>query len=291
MAGARGPARRKLVGGLLGSRNRRRSASGGRLPVARRTLVRSAAGVVVALALVAAGAPVSRRVRTHPYFAVREVVVRGNRRLAPDDVRRIAGVEPGISVWDVDHQRAEAKLHEEPWVRWAQVRRHLPHRVVIRVREERPAAILAMETTKDAHGPSLYYVAAPARVVAPVRDGDGRDFPYVTGLAQDDLRGTEAFGPQAIRQALRLVRLAARSGRVSEVHVDRTRGLTLLPVAPAVPIEIGWGRFPDKLSRLPPVLALWAGREAELASISLIFNDEVIVRTRTVKPARPAARA
>jgi len=39
------------------------------------------------------------------------------------------------------------------------------------------------------------------------------------------------------------------------------------------------------------VLALWAGREAELAGISLLFDDEVIVRTRGVKPARPAARA
>jgi hypothetical protein len=131
-------------------------------------------------------------------------------------------------------------------------------------------------------------VAAPARVVAPVAGNDARDFPYLTGLGKDDLGGREAFGPQAIRQALRLIRLAARRGAVSEVHVDRTRGLTLLPVKPAVPIEIGWGRFADKLGRLPPVLGLWAGREAELAGISLLFNDEVIVRTRAVKPAKPA---
>jgi hypothetical protein len=246
-----------------------------------------AAAVAVVLVVVTVGPRLVHAVRAHPYFAVREVLVRGNRRLAPDAVRRMAGVEPGISVWDVDHREAEARLREEPWVRWTQVRRQLPHRVVIRVREERPVAILAMEGPRD-H--ALYYVAAPARIVAPVNDG-GRDFPYLTGLREADVRGTEAFGPQAIRQALRLMRLAGRTRKVSEVHVDRTRGLTLLPVVPAVPIEIGWGRFADKLGRLPPVLALWKGREAELAGITLLFNDEVIVRTRTGKPARPAARA
>jgi cell division protein FtsQ len=246
-------------------------------------LVRGVATVLgVALALLT-WPTVSTRFRAHPYFAVQEVAVHGNRRLAPDRIRRIAGVEPGVSVWDVESQRAEARLLEEPWVRSATVRRHLPHRVVIRVREERPAAILAVESPA-----TLYYVAAPARVVAPVGAADARDFPYVTGLSQADLSGAEAFGPQAIRQALRLMRVAARTRPVSEVHVDRQRGLTLLPVAPAVPIAIGWRRFANKLGRLPPVLALWAGREAELASISLLFDDEVIVRTRAVKPARPA---
>lgn len=286
MAGARGPARRKLVARLLGSRNRRRQSAGGRGSVTRRTLVQAGAALATALAALLAGPPLLRVVRHHPYFAVREVVVRGNRRLAPDDIRRIAGVEPGISVWDVDDRRAEARLLEDPWVRWAQVRRHLPHRVVVRVREARPAAILALESPA-----ALYFVSAPARIVAPVGEEDARDFPYLSGIAQADLTGAKAFGPQAIRQALRLLRVAARSGPISEVHVDRTRGLTLLPVAPPIPIEIGWGRFADKLGRIPPVMALWAGREAELTGISVLFNDEVIVRRRAAKPAKPAARA
>jgi len=288
MAGARGPARRQLVARVLGPRNRRRPPARVRVAPTARQLARLAAGVACAGVVLAAGPAVVRRFQHHPYFAVREVVVHGTRRLPPDAVRRIAGVEPGISVWDVDHRVAEGRLLEDPWVRWANVRRQLPHRVVIRVREERPAAILAMDGT--AKEPSLWYVAAPARVVAPVGEGDQRDFPYLTGLTREDVDGGAAFGPQAIRQALRLVRAAARRGPVSEVHVDRRRGLTLLPVEPAVPVEIGWGRYAEKLARLPPVLAQWTGRETDLAGISVLFRDEVIVRTRALKPAKPAAR-
>jgi hypothetical protein len=70
---------------------------------------------------------------------------------------------------------------------------------------------------------------------------------------------------------------------VSEINVDRTRGLTLLPVSPRVPVELGWGGYGAKLTRLPAVLRQWAGREAAITSVSVRFPDEVIVRTRAAK--------
>ena len=242
-------------------------------------------GLAAALGLVAALAAwpaVRDAVCRHPYFAVREVVVRGRGRLGSDEIRRVAGIEPGVSIWNVDCEQAEDRLRHQPWVRSACVRRELPHRVVIQVREERPTAILA--TTE----PALYYVGAHGRIVAPVGSGEPRDFPYLTGLGSRDVSGADAFGPRGIRRALGLLRLAARAGAVSEIHIDRARGLTLLPVQPTVPIELGWGRFAEKLQLLPAVMAQWAGREAEIAGVSLLFDGEVIVRTRAAKPAARA---
>jgi hypothetical protein len=43
---------------------------------------------------------------------------------------------------------------------------------------------------------------------------------------------------------------------------------------------MGWGGFPAKLERLTPVLKEWKGRETEIAGVSLLFDDEVIVRRR-----------
>ena len=286
MAGARGSARRELVRRLVGPRNRRRGPRPGRsaLRGLRRVLV---PGLVVLLG-VAAWPAIGRAVRTHPYFAVREVIVRDARRLTPDRIRTAAGIVPGMSIWDVDAAAAAERLRAEPWVRAAAVRRDLPHRVVIQVREHRPVAIVALREPK----PALYYVAAHGRVFAPVASEDPHDFPYITGLGAADL-AQGAFGPRALRRALALVRVAGRAGvfsAISEIHVDASRGLTLLPVRPAVPVEMGSGRFADKLARLEPVLRLWAGRETEMAAVSLLFDDQVIVRTRTTKRASPARR-
>jgi hypothetical protein len=236
---------------------------------------------------VAAWPPLWAAVRRHPYFAVREIVVRRTGHLAPEAIRAAAGIEPGMSIWDVDAAAVEARLCRTPWVRSARVRRELPGRVVIQVHAFRPVAILALADTGPAR---FYYLAAGGRIFAPVGAGDPRDLPYVTGLGTADLDGPT--GPRAIRRALHLLRLAARApeglGAVSEVHVVPGRGLTLLAERPRVPIEMGWGGFEEKLARLGRVLPLWRGREAEMAAVSCVFAEQVIVRTHAAVARRPA---
>jgi hypothetical protein len=274
------------VSRLFGRRNRRRGREE-REGIARAIL----RGVVCVLAVAAGvvGYPYARGwVSAHPYFAIQEIVVRGTRRLTPEEVRRGAGIVPGTSIWHVDGAVAAHRLEESPWVRSALVTRMLPCRVVIAVREERPMAILVASRGGDS--PILFYVAARGRIFAAAGPGDPRDLPYLTGLEAGDLGGDQAFGPRAIRRALGLMRLAARTAPVSEIHVDRRRGLTLMPMRPAVPIEVGWGRFEDRLARLPDVMARWSGREGEIVGVSLAFDDEVIVRTRPTPKSAPFRR-
>lgn len=267
---------------LVGRRNRRR----GTRAWLGWSLSRGApAAVGVVLALLAW--PYARdAVQQHSYFAVREVVVRGNRHLAPDTVRRLAGVEPGTSVWAVDAARAEQSLEDAPWVRRARVWRELPDRVVIRVREERPVAIVALS---DA-APALHYVGPHGKVFARLEPTDARDYPYVTGLRVADMAGADAVGLRAIRRSISLLRLAGRRGRVSEIHVDHERGLTLLPVDPRIPIEVGWVDYRRRLARLHTVLERLAARQDDIIRVSLRFDDEVIVRVRETDEIAPKTK-
>ena len=285
MAGARGSARRELVARLvLPRRNRRRGTGPGLGALGRVLSVALPGALAIGLAL-AAWPHVRGAAARHPYFAVREVVVRDHHRLPADEVRAAAGIAPGTSIWEVDAAAAEARLAGHRWIRAARVHRELPHRIVIEVREERPLAIVALED-----GKGEYYVSPHGHLFAPVEASDARDFPYLTGLARADLKDGERFGPRALHRALALVRQSGGAA-VSEVHVDRVRGLTLLPVRPSVPIELGWSGFAAKLARLPRVLTLWAGREGEIVAVNLRFDDEVIVRTHPARAAAPARRA
>jgi cell division septal protein FtsQ len=245
---------------------------------------------VAAAVLVVVGLPWARGVaREHPYFAVHEVVVRHRGTLLPDEVRATAGVTVGTSIWDVDVEAVETRLLTHGWVRSAIVRRSLPNRVVIDVRAHRPVAILAVAD----EAPGLYYVAANGRIFTRVAPSDRPDLPLVTGLGRKDLGGGGAFGPRAVRRALALLRRAAavpEVGAVSEVHVDREQGLTLMPMRAALPIELGWGTYDAKLARLAEVLPKWAGREAEMRNVSCVFPDEVIVRVQGRAGTRPAPR-
>src|SRR5262249_5149704 len=167
-------------------------------------------------------------------------------------LRAALAITPGESIWNVEPAAAEARLRDRPWVRTASVHRELPDRVVVRVREYRPAAILVVGDAR----PDLFYVASNGRIFAAVGQTDGRDLPYITGLLRGDLDGRDGFGPRAVHRALGLLRLVGRDsggiGPVSEVHADRERGLTLLPVRPPIPIVLGWDALPPHLDRLTP---------------------------------------
>lgn len=245
---------------------------------------------VVPLVVVAALAPTAlEAARRHPYFAVQDVVLQHRGRLPPDMLRAAIAIAPGTSVWDVDGDAVAARVRALPWVRTVRVRRQLPDRIVVRVREHRPAAIVAI----DGETVELFYVAANGRIFAAVGSTDGRDLPYVTGIRREDLDGRRGFGPRAVHRALGLLRLVARDakalGAVSEVHVDAETGLTLHPVEPPVPIVLGWGGYGEKIARVQRVLPLWQGRFAELREVTCEFADEVIVRLR--EPRKPPAPA
>jgi cell division septal protein FtsQ len=282
MAGARGSARRDLVARLFRTRNRRSAVRARAWWPPARAVVGAVVAVIVAIGCWTA---VRDAIRHHPYFALREVAVRGARRLSAEAVRAASGLRPGMSVWDVDSAGAETRLRTHGWIRTARVRRELPSRVVIDVREERAAAIFAPDGNEE----RPYYVSRRGRLIAPVTPGDARDLPYVTGLRLVDVRAGDGFGSRALHRALGLAR--RRGLEVSEVHVDRVRGLTLMPTRPPVPIELGWRGFEQKLGRLPRVLALWAGREREVTAVSCLFDDEVIVHTRAATDAGPVRRA
>lgn len=261
------------------ARNRRRGAR-----VDRRALTLAAwrvSRVAVPVLMVLLGWPAVRsRVHAHPYFALDRLVVQRRGHVTEEAIRRQAGLESGMPIWEVDAAAVEARLRELPWIRTARVRRELPDRVVIRVREYRPVAIVRVD---DAAQP-LYYVAGDGRIFAPVDGRDGRDLPYVSGLTRADLEGSHGRGAEAMREALGALSAAGAHaqvfGTVSEVHVDVRRGVTVMPTRPPVPIDLGHGDFQTKLARAAEILPRWAERAAEVQALSCEFEDQVIVRLR-----------
>jgi cell division protein FtsQ len=281
------------VSRLWARRNRYRESGAGTLRrerLVQALTVVAGGGLLVALGLLVL--PALDAARRHPYFAVRDVVIRHRGRLPAAEIQRVLGVGPGTSIWDVDEVAAAERLREEGWVRSAAVERELPDRVVVRVREHRPRLIVV---TADDGEPVLYYAAGTGELFARVGTTDGRDLPYVTGLTNADFEGGDGFGPRALHQVLGVLRMLGRRGgpvsRVSEIHVDRQAGLTLMPAEPPVAIELGWEEFGPKLRRLEAVLPRWTGREHEIRSVSCVFDDEVIVRTRPVQKNQKGRKA
>lgn len=281
MARAGNSPRRPLVSRLARrGRNRRR-----RGPGELRRRIRRAGLLTVEIAAAVLGlgwgAPAAiTAARTHPYFALDEIVIQHRGHVADAVVREASGLRIGMSIWDVDVEAVQRSLERLPWVRSARVTRRLPGRVTIRMREYRPAAIVRLA---GAAAP-LHYVATNGRIFAPVGEIDGRDLPYVTGL--DPARVVAGSAIHELRAAMHALHVAAQYrsaiGVVSEVHVDAERGLTLMPMRPAIPIELGWGDVETRLARVAEVLPHWLARAADVRSVRGTDDEHVIVRLRAI---------
>ena len=237
----------------------------------------------------AAHGPAATALRTHPYFAIDQLVINGcGPALTPDDVRIWLGFSDESTLWDASPARVRARLDAHPFIARATVRRQFPGRVEITVRERRPQAIAVLD--------DLYYVDRSGVTFGPLRPQDSRDYPFVTGLDP-----ATADGPRTwmLRRALRLLRRCDRDqcvGALSEVHLEEGRGVVVYPAAPRVPVVLGWGSWSAKLERAQRALDAWHGSAERIAALDVRFRNQVVLSLRPLPPApapvgvRPHAR-
>lgn len=114
---------------------------------------------------------------TLPAFRVSEVRVLGTRYVAPDEITRIAALNPDASVWD-DPSIWEERVRAHPMVRETTVRRRGLHTLEIVVVEKRPVALVAT--------PELRPVNADGRVLALDAPAARLDLPVISGVIELD---------------------------------------------------------------------------------------------------------
>ncbi len=217
--------------------------------------------------------------RSHRYFALTDITVEGNRRLSRAEVLQWAAVNESTSAWDAAPELVRLRVQSHPWIQRVRTHREFPNHLTIQVQERRPVAIIRLE--------QLNYVDIHGNILGPLREGDSTDFPLITGL--EDKAG-EAFVGVGVHRALRFLRLCERLNcfdSISEVHVDRERGLTVFPVRTAVAVVLGWGGWREKLARSARVFAAWDGQLGRLAAVDVSFRDLVVVKLHEER--KPAA--
>jgi cell division protein FtsQ len=213
----------------------------------------------------------------HRYFALTNVEVDGNRRITRGETLKWAGVNESTSIWDAAPDLVRLRLQSHPWVRRVSVQREFPNRLKIEIKERQPVAIVRLG--------ELSYVDRNGHILGTLRDGDSPDFPLITGLEEAEPSG---FGPVGVHRALRLLRQCQRLDcfdAISEVHVDRNRGITVFPLRPAAAVVLGWGSWREKLARSARVFAAWEGQVERLAVVDVSFRGIVVVKLRAERPA------
>ncbi|OGP77545.1 MAG: hypothetical protein A2Z13_02050 [Deltaproteobacteria bacterium RBG_16_64_85] len=208
-----------------------------------------AAAILVVVLVTAAGATVYSWLGHSRLFSVRDIDMNRCAYVTRDEVSGIlSGVAQG-NIWSLSSRDIGRRLLTHPWVRSVSVRKVFPDRLVVRIEERKPAAMVNLD--------ALYYVDEEGTIFKRLTAYDPKNFPIVTGFSRGELTARDAVTLQNLRKTLELLR-STESGvlrqNISEVHFDAQEGYTLVTRDSGLQLKIGMMDFREAMKRIEEAL-------------------------------------
>jgi cell division protein FtsQ len=223
------------------------------------------AGVAVLLLMCAAGLSaflclVSVRLYnaavTSVFFQTKHVDVMGNARLGKDVILRYSGIREGENSLSVNIADAEKELRRTPWVEEVSIKRLLPDRFVIRLKERMPSFWVHRDGV-------LYYANERGDIIAPVGSANFLSLP--TLLIEP---GAEEFVPYLSRMLKDMQDglLPVESGVIAQVTVSAAGAVEIYLEDREMRLSIATDDWSGNLARMGMALGDLA-RRRELQNV------------------------
>lgn len=230
--------------------------------------------VLVLAAVAGAGSPLwgPPLLRSLPTFQVDEIRVTGIRYLDAGEVRRMAAIPAGASVWD-EAGEWEERVRRHRLVEEVRVARRGWSTLEIQVTEARPVALVIV-------GGGLRPVDRDGTVMPLDPTRHNLDLPVLRG--EPEVRGDRVRSPRQLRELEAMAELgredSAFLARVSEVHPVPGGGMQMwmMEEAPVERVLLPLDRTVRSLERVEIALGL-ARRPVRAADAR--FQDQVVLRT------------
>lgn len=187
---------------------------------------------------------------TSDFFTTRHIDVAGNVRLSRDMVLQYGGLQEGDNSLAVSIAKVEHNLRQTPWVEEVSVKRLLPDRFVIKLKERMPS----FWVHKDG---ALYYANERGVVIAPV---ESKNF-----LSLPTLR-VESGAEDAIPFLARLMKdiqngvLPVEAGAIASITLSPGRGIEVYLEDREMRLSIATDDWEGNLARLGVTLGDLARR-------------------------------
>jgi cell division septal protein FtsQ len=243
-----------------------------------------------------------RFVYENPAFAIRDVQVQTDGILAPEQLRRWAGVRAGQNLFALDLARVKRDLELVPLIESVSVERVPPATLRLRVAEREPVAQLNVPRP-DGHGgievgvfwldPTGHVMVPPdprqCALPLPARDA----LPVVTGVGLQDLQpGRRLESPQA-QAALKLIDVFAHSPMAGLVDLRRidVSAPEVLVVTTGQGTEVTFSpqNLEQQLQRWREIHELGRRQGRAVAWLDLAVGNNVPVRWAETDAPPPAA--
>lgn len=214
-------------------------------------------GLALIVAIVGwAGLWLYQKAVTSDFFTTTHIDISGNTRLSRDVVLNYAGIDVGDNSLGISIADVERKLRDTPWVEEVSVKRLLPDRFIIKLKERMPS----FWVRKDG---KLYYANEAGEIIAPVESRNFLSLPTLNIMPG---------GEDAVPYLGRLLKdiqngiVPMEAGAVAQVNVTPSAGIEIYLEDREMRLSIATDDWEGNLTRLGVVLGDLA-RRRELGNV------------------------
>jgi cell division protein FtsQ len=199
-------------------------------------------------------------------FPVRGIVFQGNVHLSEGELKAMAGVGKNGNLLTLSAKGLSAKLLQSPWIKDVSIRKEFPHRILIRIGETSPFAILE---TKG----RTFLIDERGRMLEEMKG----TVPFLPIINADPFRNRENFMEALnLAKVIRDRKIATERNRV-EIIADKDPE-TVSMVLDSMVIKVGHGDYEQKLDRLFALEEEIKKRAITVDYVDLRFANRVVVK-------------
>lgn len=237
--------------------------------------IRAAFHILFLIFFFFAGHQLYVRLLEDSFFQVRNVEIRGCRKISEKTILSLARIDGMPNLFTLPLKKISGRVEAHPWVEYVKVRKIFPDRVLIHIEERRPMAILQLEEP--------FYIDSKGVIFSRVGDQDGYNFPFLTGLNRQAFDKDPVVAKHLVTKALELLRIVDQEKAppldgVSEIRMEKTFGIQCFTQAEGVEVRMGWDHFGEKLRRLSLIWTDLQKRGVSAASIDCSDLKRMVVK-------------
>jgi len=219
------------------------------------------------------------------YFKAEELMVNGAHRLTQNQVLQQANIITGVNIFSVNLSKVRKRLLAHSWIEDAEVRRELPSGINIRVKEQKPLAVLDLGRK--------FIINTHGEIFKEMDKGDHCSLPMISGLEFSDINVKGESRSIPFDSVMKILGLGQKPESVlpysliKKINVDREMGLTIYAFDHIREIKIGYNNYQDKYAMLKDVLFYLEknGGFSRLESIDLNNLNRIVVNPAKIESA------
>jgi cell division protein FtsQ len=207
-------------------------------------------------------------------FSVRVVDLNPCEHVTRDEVVGMLGGSASGNIWSLSKEEIGKRLQSHPFVREVSVRKAFPDRLIVRITERIPVAMVNLD--------SLYYVDGEGLVFKRLTTYDSKDFPILTGFSRKDLLARDPITMRNLKRTIALLRRAedgAFNRNLSEVHFDVQEGFTLVRRDDGLQVKVGTVEPEEAMRRIDEALPKLAKLGQTHGAVDLRTEGRIFVRS------------